>query len=199
MMLQRPFSQACENNKQSILDVLATVFTESGTILEIGSGSGQHAVHFAGHLPHLTWQPSDQSQYLPGCRMWIADAALKNVAAPLELDVMRQPWPVTAAAGVFSANTAHIMHWPMVQAMFAGVSAVLTSGHYFCLYGPFKYHGSHTSASNARFDQQLRAEDPGMGVRDIDDLELLTTQNGFDLVNDHALPANNRLLVWRKQ
>lgn len=198
MTRQKPFSQACENNKGPILVVLRQVFDRPGDILEIGSGTGQHAVYFAEQLPHLHWQPSDQKPYLPGCRRWIEEAGLANVGEPLELDVLSTPWPVSQCTGVFSANTAHIMHWPAVQAMFAGVATRLPRHGYFCLYGPFCYGGQHTSASNARFDEDLRIRDPGMGIRDVDDLRHLAEKHGLVLDADHAMPANNRTLVWRR-
>jgi SAM-dependent methyltransferase len=198
MPMRKPFSQACENNKQPILAVLRRVFTQPGQILEIGAGTGQHAVHFAANLPHLAWQPSDQAVNLPGARLWIEEAGLDNVSAPIELDVLKTPWPIADADGVFSANTAHIMHWPAVRAMFAGVSRLLKSNACFCLYGPFKYSGRHTSDSNVRFDRYLQSQDPGMGVRDVSDLEELAADHEFELASDHAMPANNRMLVWRR-
>lgn len=197
MTLSKPFSQACENNKQPILDVLSEVFTDAGRILEIGSGSGQHAVFFATHLAHITWQPSDQAVYLSGMRLWIEETDLDNLVAPLELDVLLQPWPVHKVDGVFSANTAHIMHWPAVEAMFAGVGGILSAGNSFCLYGPFKYGGKHTSSSNAQFDKQLQHQDPGMGIRDVADLKVLAAVHGLELIADNTMPANNRTLIWR--
>ena len=149
MPAQKPFSQACENNKAPILNVLRQVFARPAGLLEIGSGTGQHAVYFGEHLPHLTWQPSDQKQYLAGCRLWVKEAGLANVRDPLELDVLAEPWPVSQCDGVFSANTAHIMHWPAVRAMFTGVAEILARDGHFCLYGPFKYGGRHTSESNS--------------------------------------------------
>lgn len=199
MSVRKPFSQACENNKQPILAVLRQVFLEPGVILEIGTGTGQHVVYFAAQLPHLTWQPSDQAEYLPGCSLWIDEAGLDNVHAPLELDVREEPWPLDHADGVFSANTAHIMHWPAVEAMFAGVSRLLAANGYFCLYGPFRYDGRHTSDSNAAFDRQLRAADAGMGIRDLVDLEQLAATHQLELAADHAMPANNRTLIWRRR
>ena len=125
MPSQKPFSQACENNKAPILSVLQQVFTTPAVVLEIGSGTGQHAVYFAEHMPHLYWQPSDQKQYLDGCRLRVNEAGLDNLRQPLELDVRNTPWPVSHCDGVFAANTAHIMHWPAVESMFIGVSGIL--------------------------------------------------------------------------
>lgn len=197
-MSDRPFSIACERNKQPILERLREVFTDSGPILEIGSGTGQHAVHFAEQLPHLRWQPSDIAAHLPGIRLWTEPAGLENLLAPVELDVTRKPWPVSRAAGVFSANTAHIMSWPEVVAMFLGVGQLLEPGRCFCLYGPFHYDGQPTSPSNAAFDRDLRRRDPAMGIRDMSALQELAVKSGLMLLEDHDLPANNRLLVWER-
>ncbi len=194
-----PFSQACENNKAPILAVLRQVFTAPGLILEIGAGTGQHAVHFAASLPHLTWQPSDHPDNCNLSQARINAAALDNLRPPLALDVTHQPWPLTRAEGIFSANTAHIMHWPEVEAMFRGAATLLSPGGHFCLYGPFNYGGQYTSESNARFDRDyLKARDPGMGIRDLDDLKALAEPLGLRLQADHAMPANNRTLVWRR-
>lgn len=198
MAATKPFSQACENNKQPILDKLATLFTEPGTILEIGTGTGQHAVHFAAALPHITWQPSDRPEVVDLCQPWLEDAGLANIRPPVPLDVGAPEWPVEGIDGAFSANTAHIMGWPEVVAMFTGVAKRLAPGGLFCLYGPFNYHGQYTSASNRQFDRYLKAEAGHMGIRDIDQLTDLARDTGLVLDADHAMPANNRLLVWRK-
>ncbi|MDS4059235.1 MAG: DUF938 domain-containing protein [Candidatus Contendobacter sp.] len=194
----KPYSEACEQNKAPILTVLWEVFREPGLILEIGSGTGQHAVHFARELPHLDWQPTDQADYLPGIRLWIAEAGLSNLRQPLELDTRREPWPVTQAAGVFSANTTHIMHWPAVEGLFRGIGRVLQPGGAFCLYGPFNHGGRYTSASNAEFDALLKHRDPASGIRDFDDLDRLARDSGLRLLRDYPMPVNNRTLVWAR-
>jgi SAM-dependent methyltransferase len=196
--VEKPYSQACDNNKAPILAVLREVFAEPGLVLEIGSGTGQHAVHFAAHLPHLTWQPTDRADYLPGIWAWLAEAGLANVRDPLELDVAAPEWPVAVADGVFSANTVHIMGWPEVEYLFRGVAGLLAPGAAFCLYGPFAYGGEHTSDSNASFDANLRQRDPRMGIRDRYTLEALAGRVGLLLEADHAMPANNRTLIWRR-
>lgn len=195
----KPYSEACEQNKDPILQVLREVFIQPGLILEIGAGTGQHAVHFARELPHLTWQPTDLAVHLPGIRLWLAEACLANLQAPLALDACQEPWPVTQAAGVFSANTAHIMAWPMVEYLFRGVGRMLESGGMFCLYGPFNYDGQYTSPSNAAFDAWLRTRDPASGIRDFADLDRLARNNGLRLLQDHAMPVNNRTLVWVRE
>lgn len=194
----KPFSQACENNKDPILGVLRESFVTARLVLEIGSGTGQHAVYFAAHLPHVIWQTSDLSENHPGILAWLEDAALSNLRPPLSVDVSQDEWGVDAVDGVFSANTAHIMSCPQVAAMFAGVGRVLKSGGIFCLYGPFNYQGRYTSDSNARFDQWLKARDPRSGIRDIEALTTLAEQHELTLTADHAMPANNRTLVWQK-
>jgi len=197
--LHKPYSPACDNNRGPILAVLREQFTGAGTILEIGSGTGQHAVHFARHLPHLLWQPSDRAGNLPGISMWAEEAALPNIMSPVVLDVCQQPWPVRSVAGVFSANTAHIMDWSAVEAMFAGVCRVLAAGGRFCLYGPFMRDGQHTSDSNLHFDHMLRQRDPASGIRDLVALRELADTCQLDLADDRALPANNSLLVWQRR
>jgi len=194
----KPFAESCAENQQPILDVLRREFAAVLRVLEIGSGTGQHAVFFAQQLPHLIWQTSDVATYHPGIMAWIDDAGLANVQAPLTLDVAHDQWPEQMFDGVFSANTVHIMSWPEVEIMFAGVGRALMAGGRFCLYGPFNYGGEFTSASNARFDQWLKARDPNSGVRNFEDLEQLAATAGMRLIQDYAMPANNRILVWTK-
>lgn len=205
-MTQKPFSQACENNKRPILEILEQVFPEQShaqaLVLEVGSGTGQHAAYFASQLPWLRWQPTDQAVYLPGCRLWVEEAQASgatNLQSPLPLDVLQTDWPVASAQAAFSANTAHIMSWQAVEALFSGLGKRLEPAAAFCLYGPFRYHGQHTSESNDQFDRHLRERDPVMGIRDLDELEPLAEASGFRLEADHAMPANNRTLVWRRQ
>lgn len=195
----KPFSQACENNKQVILEKLAVIFDAPGTVLEIGTGTGQHAVHFARNLPQLTWQPSDQPGNHQLSLPWITEARLDNINKPLALDVNTNNWNLPPINGVFSANTAHIMSWPEVEAMFQGIAANFRQGEAFCLYGPFNYGGKFTSASNQQFDASLRQQNPAMGIRDMDNLKKLSSENGLALESDFEMPANNRLLVWRNQ
>lgn len=194
----KPFAEACEQNKQPILRVLQEVFADTRQVLEIGSGTGQHAVYFSARLPHLVWQPSDVAEHLPGIRLWQAEASAANLREPVCLDVNQQPWPSDRYDGVFSANTVHIMAWPSVENMFAGIGRVLSAGGRFCLYGPFNYGGVHTSESNARFDLWLRQRDPASGVRDFEQLNVLAETAGMRIWQDVEMPVNNRLLVWEK-
>jgi hypothetical protein len=193
-----PFSEACERNKAPILGVLSGCFADRNRVVEIGAGTGQHAVHFARHLPHLRWQPTDRFEHLPGLAARIAAAGLPNVAAPLELDVLQSHWPAVRSDAVFSANTLHIMSWPAVEALFAGLPRVLAAQAVVAIYGPFKYAGRYTAASNAEFDAMLRARDPESGVRDFEAVNALAATLGLSLRADHAMPANNQLLVWEK-
>ncbi len=192
-----PYSPACEENKRPILAVLTQWLTEPGALLEIGSGTGQHAVFFAPALPHLTWQPSDKADFLPAAAAWVRRYPAPNLLPPLELDVSMDVWPVTAADAVYAANVTHIMHWPDVQRLFQGVSRLLPEGGLFILYGPFG-HGEHTAASNRQFDSGLRMRDPGMGVREIVDLEREAAANGLTPAGRHDMPRDNQILVWRK-
>lgn len=192
-----PFSPACERNKEPILAVLTQLWSGPATILELGSGTGQHAVHFPAHLPALRWQPTDREENLAGIRAWVDSAGLPNLAPPLRLDVT-EAWPIARADGVFSANTAHIMPWAAVQAMFAGVGRVLAPRGYFCLYGPFNIDGQYTGPGNRRFDAELRARDAAMGIRDLEALAALAAANGLEQMQCHLMPADNRLLIWRR-
>lgn len=198
MSEELPFAPATERNKAAILAVLRNVFAAPARILEIGSGTGQHAVHFAQNLPQLTWIATETEAQLTQLAPRLRSADLSNMQGPLLLDVDDEQWPVSVVQGVFAANVSHIMGWPQVVAMFAGVGRVLDPGGAFCLYGPFNYNGEFTSASNAQFDAQLRARAAHMGLRDFTQLELLAVGAGMALEKDNAMPANNRLLVWRK-
>ncbi len=199
--MDRPYAPACEQNRDPILAVLVHAFAAPGRVLELGSGTGQHAVYFAARLPHLArWQTSDVPAALPGIRLWLDEARLPNLPPPLALDVCAEPWPIEDGGYdyAFSANTAHILPWPAVEAMFRGVGHALRPGGVFALYGPFAYGGRHTAASNARFDAWLRARSPTMGVRDVDALVRAARAAGLELAEDVAMPADNRTLIWRR-
>ena len=197
--VMKPRSEACERNRDAILKVLMQWFLEPGTALEIGSGTGQHAVYFARHMPHITWLSSDLEDNRAGIRAWVSESQLPNLPPPLRLDVSDSAWPVVRTQYVFSANTAHIMNWTQVQAMFAGVAKTLGPKGVFCLYGPFNHKGEFTSDSNRAFDSLLRSQNAEMGLRD--DLALITLgrRSNMQLSGDYWLPANNRVLVWVMQ
>ncbi len=193
----KPFAESCVENQQPILDVLQKEFANTQRVLEIGSGTGQHAVFFARALPHLIWQTSDVAEHHSGINDWLTDEELGNTLAPLVLNVETDLWPEQEFDGIFSANTVHIMGWPEVEKMFAGIGRVLLPGGCFCLYGPFNYDGQFTSDSNANFDIWLKNRDPKSGVRDVADLGKLAAEAGFTLREDYEMPANNRILVWQ--
>ena len=194
-MTQKPFSQACENNKDPILQVIKTVFSKPTTVWEIGSGTGQHACYFARHLPHIEWQPTDRSENIPGIYLWREEARTSNLKPPLTLDVTETVWPCNAIDALFTANTLHIMSWEEVQIFFARLDVHLNTKAFVCIYGPFNYNGAYTSDSNARFDQWLKSRNNLSGIRDFEDIMLLATSAGLKLISDIAMPANNRLLV----
>lgn len=195
--MTKQFSAACERNREPILAVLRDVLADCRQVLEIGSGTGQHAVYFAAQLPQLQWQTSDMPHNHASIIAWQRDAGLPNVLPPLVLDVASSDWPRGPYDAVFSANTCHIMAWQEVQAMFAGIGRILRAGGLACIYGPFNYRGQFTSASNAQFDAALKAQAPHMGIRDMEAVNQVAAEQGLMLLADHAMPANNRLLVWR--
>lgn len=192
------FSQAAENNKEPIADVLRGAFKEVRSVLEIASGTGQHAVHFGACFPHLTWQPSDLAEHLDDISERIIAKGTANVLAPVVLDVAVHPWPIGAVEGIFSANCVHIISWAHVEHMFRSIGEVLAQGGVLCLYGPYKYDGDFTTESNARFDQWLKSRDPLSGIRDFEAVDGLAREQGLSLVQDVAMPANNQLLIWQR-
>jgi len=194
----KPFSESCEQNKAPILAVLQNQFAQSKRAIEIGSGTGQHAVYFAQHLPHLTWQTTDLAENIDGIHAWLSEANLPNTPPPIVIDVCQANYPFHNIDAIFSANTTHIMHWYMVEKLFAFIDQYLDNNGKFCLYGPFNYQGQYSSESNQRFDQWLKNRDPLSGIRDFDQLKILANQNNLTFEHDLEMPANNRLLVWRK-
>ena len=195
--MEKPYSEACTRNCGPLLAVLKIAFATCKHVLEVGSGSGQHAVHFAAGLPHIIWQTSELAPLHAGIHAWLADAQLPNLRSALRLDVAGR-WPDVTFDGVFTANTLHIMSWPHVEKFFAGVAKVLTMDGVLAVYGPFNYGSTFTSESNAQFDQWLKARDPVSGLRDFEALFTLAARAGLALEDDLAMPANNRTLVWRR-
>jgi len=194
--VEKPFSQACENNKRPILQQLERAFASRKHILEIGSGTGQHAVFFAEHLPHLMWQTSDQVQYHGGIHAWLSDTNLANIGAPIEFKVGNDSFPAINADGVFSANTAHIMQKEEAKLLMHLVSQHLPKGGVFCQYGPFTQKGQFNSQSNRDFHFSLLERGYG-GYRDIDELIVWAPLLSLKRIVD--MPANNYLLVWEKK
>ena len=196
-MLHKPFSPACERNRDAILAVLREHFADRRHVLEIGSGTGQHAIHFATALPQLVWQTSDVPENLSGIRLWLAEARRPNTPPSLAFDVNGAP-PAADFDAVFSANTLHIMAWPEVQRLFALLPALMRPGALLTVYGPFNYGGAYTSPGNAAFDASLRADQPQRGIRDFEAVDALAGAAGLVLVDDRAMPANNRCITWRR-
>ena len=201
-----PFSQACENNQQPILNVLSQAFAHSTHVLEIGSGTGQHSVFFAPRLPHLVWQTSDLPANHAGIAAWQQQHPSPNLRLPVTLDLQDPAWPASHTDGnagaaidaIFTSNTCHIVSWDLVQQLFTLAGANLPAGGVMVIYGPFNYHGQFTSESNQSFDAWLRQRDPSSGIRHQEDMMALAAQHGLTLMTDHAMPANNRTLVFRK-
>lgn len=199
MTIQKPFSQACENNKEAILQIIKTVFSQPTTVWEIGTGTGQHACHFAENLPHLEWQPTDRPENLAGIHLWRDEAQLANLLPPLSLDVADLLWPCERIDAVFTANTLHIMSGEEVRLLFERLAVYLAADATVCIYGPFNYAGAYTSESNAGFDLWLKERDPQSGIKHFEEIMVLATKSGLELQADNAMPANNRLLVLRKR
>jgi len=193
--VDKPHSPSCERNREPILQVLRGQLADRRRMLEIGSGTGQHAVHFAAALPHLVWQSSDRAGNLPGIQAWLDEAALPNTPAPLEFDVGGS-WPQQSFDAIFSANTLHIMAWPDVEQLFARLPTICADDTRLIVYGPFNYHGHYSSDSNAAFDQWLQARGAHMAIRDAEAVDALATKASFQLLDDIAMPANNRCRIW---
>jgi Protein of unknown function (DUF938) len=198
---EKPLSRSVARNRAPILDVLQKHFSRVRRVLEIGSGTGQHAVYFAPSLPNAEWQTSDVPAALPGIRSWLDAAQLPNLPPPLALDV-NGPWPVRASDerydAAFTANMLHIISWAEVQRLFTGLEDVLTADALLAVYGPFNSNGAFTSDSNRAFDEFLKRQSPTSGIRDLEAVDALAASIGFDLVADYGMPANNRTLVWRR-
>jgi len=195
--MDKPYAPATDRNREPILAVLRERFADRHAVLEIGSGTGQHAAYFADALPWLRWQTSDVAGNLPGIRQWLDEAGLPNTPAPMAVD-MRQAWPAVEFDAVFSANTLHIMGWPQVQQLFAELGRRMPPAGLLTIYGPFNYADRFTSDSNAAFDASLRAGNPASGLRDFEAVDALAVQAGLRLLEDRAMPANNRCITWQR-
>ena len=195
----KPYSAACDNNRQPILEIIEVLFAGCREVLEIGSGTGQHAVYFAQKLSHLIWHSSDLQENHAGIELWLHEANLPNTPPPLKLDVTRAHWSELKVDAVFCANTIHIIGWDAVKAMIAGAGKLLPDNGLLVLYGPFNYNNAYTSESNARFDIWLKQRDPESGIRNFEDVDELANAAHLYLQHDYAMPANNRLLCWVKQ
>jgi cyclopropane fatty-acyl-phospholipid synthase-like methyltransferase len=196
--MEKPVSEASERNREPILSVIRPLLQDAQAVLEIGSGTGQHAVYFAEKMPHLTWITSDREENHAGIMAWLTDAGLDNTRGPLALDVAQAEWPSVEVDAVFSANAVHIMHWGEVEKMITAIGNLLPADGLLILYGPFNYNSRYTSESNARFDDWLKARDPQSGIRNFEDVNALAESTGLILEQDYDMPANNRILCWRK-
>lgn len=197
---QRRYAPATERNREPILKVLSEVLPQAGLVLEVASGSGEHAVHFARALPGLEWQPTDPSDdALASIAAWIAAEGLGNVRTPLKLDAASENWPVTSAAGVLCINMIHISPWEAAEGLLLGAGRILASGAPLCLYGPYKRGDRPLEPSNAAFDESLKARDPRWGVRELDDVAACADENGLELENVIEMPANNLTVIFRKR
>ncbi|MGI9238239.1 MAG: DUF938 domain-containing protein [Woeseiaceae bacterium] len=194
---EKPFSEAAANNAGSVLEILRHEFQDVTDVLEIGSGTGQHAVRFAAELGHLDWQTSDLEDNHSGIRAWLAEAGLANVRPPLTLDVRRATIGKKYDA-VYSANTVHIMSFDAVSKMMPLVAKVLRPDGVFCLYGPFRRFGGFNTPSNAQFDAFLRQRDAEMGIRDLEVLDKLGAEHRMQRRSLYAVPSNNLVVVWQK-
>ena len=194
----KPYSESCERNQGPILKILQEALTDQQCVLEIASGTGQHAVYFGHALPHLSWQTSELAQNHEGILAWLNEIKLPNVLPPIIIDVNDAKWPIEIVDTVFNANMVHIISWPEVERLFAGITRVLNANGILCLYGPFKYEGKFTSESNARFDALLRSRDSNSGIRDFEDINRLAEMHGLFLVRDVAMPSYNQTLIWQR-
>lgn len=196
--MNKPFSESCEQNRDPILSVIQPLLSNCTNVLEIGSGTGQHAVYFAEKMPHLLWQTSDCAEYLPGITLWLDEAGLEISSSPIELDVSNSVWPTNNVDTIFTANSVHIMSWKNVQDLFNGVGQLLKTNGQFIVYGPFNYDNQYTSESNARFDDWLGSRNTESSIKNFEDVCQLAEQNGMFLVKDYEMPVNNRILHWIK-
>lgn len=198
MSIQKPYAPSAERNKQFILEALQQELNSDDVVFEFGSGTGQHLSHFALHLPDIIWQPSDLADKLVGMRQWIAESGCSNILPPLELDLGRTPNPDITVSACYSANTLHIVSWPLVTQLFKRSASLLDSDGKLCIYGPYRFNGEHISEGNQQFDLQLRSSDPDSGIRDTSELDQLASKFGFAAARAISLPANNHLLVWER-
>lgn len=195
----RRYAPSVARNKDAIAAVLARHLPVSGLVLEIASGSGEHAMHFASAFPGLTFQPSDPSEEArDSIQAWRAATPLPNVLPPLDLDVTAQQWPIAHADVLTCINMIHIAPWAATLGLMQGAARLLPKGGILFLYGPYRRHGKHTAPSNAEFDASLRERDPSWGVRDLEAVAAAATAAGFAAPLIEAMPANNFALIFQR-
>jgi len=196
--MKKPYSESCDQNQAVILSILSPLLLSSSNVLEIGSGTGQHAIYFADNMPHLIWYTSDCQSYHEGINAWLSEACLSNVKEPFALDVSKSKWPEIEVDAIFTANSVHIMHQLDVENLIQGAGELLKKNGALIIYGPFNYAGTYTSDSNERFDQWLKNRDSQSGIKHFENIELLAKKCGLQLVCDYDMPANNRILHYKK-
>ena len=196
--MNKPYAESCDQNREPIFEILKDFVDGKSSLLEIGSGTGQHAVYFARQFPWIEWQTSDQAEYHDGIQAWIVDGGLPNVKSPLLLDVRQPDWYGKRYDLIFSANTLHIMSEYAVEHLFNKLPLVMHGASQFLVYGPFNYQGRYTSDSNARFDSWLKQRDIESGIKNFEWLQDIAAKSGLECSHDFAMPANNRILVWQR-
>ncbi|HIO91481.1 MAG TPA: DUF938 domain-containing protein [Leucothrix mucor] len=194
----KPYAESCDQNRNVILNVIKPLLLGKSDVLEIGSGTGQHAIFFAKEMPHLVWHTSDRFENHAGIHEWINESESKNILFPLSLDVSKDTWPKIKVDAIFSANTLHIMSWKSVIDLVENAGKLLSKGGLLIVYGPFNYHGKYTSDSNEHFDAWLKNRDINSGIRDFEVVNELASNVGLILIEDFEMPANNRILQWEK-
>ncbi len=195
----KQFAPAFERNRDPILSVLKEVLPRSGTVLEIGAGTGQHAAYFASRLPNLVWQPTDRRGVLASIEAWRREIAPPNLLSPLALDVFDDPWPVHKADAVVCINTIHIVSWAGVECLVSGAASILQNDGILFVYGPYRYRDRSVEPSNRRFDEWLQQRDPRSGIREFEAVDELAERGGLRLAGDRAMPSNNRSIWWCKR
>lgn len=195
--MTKPYSAACANNSDAILNKLSRLLIKTQSVLEIGSGTGQHAVHFASNLKHLSWQTSDRIDNHQGINAWVSEAHLKNLLSPIAFDVTQNEMLNRSYDAIFMANTLHIMSWPVVQQCIEKSATILNPNALLIVYGPFNYQGKFSSESNQQFDLHLKETNSERGIRDFEKINQLAINQGFTFKEDNKMPANNQLLVWQ--
>lgn len=197
--MNKPYSESCDQNQDHILSIISPLFSSSKSVLEIGSGTGQHAIYFAKNMPQLTWHTSDCLDYHAGINSWLSESGIDNIEKPFELNVSTSRWPRFDVDGVFTANSVHIMSDEDVVNLIEGVAGLLKPKGNFIIYGPFNYKGEYSSESNQRFDRWLKERDAASCIKHFETIVAQAKNNGMSLITDYEMPANNRILHFIKR
>ncbi len=196
--MNRPYAESCDQNKDAIHDVIQPYLQNGIEVLEIGSGTGQHAVYFAELHPEIEWQTSDREENIPGIQNWLDFVSLSNLASPLLLDVCND-WPGTQYDLIFTANSLHIMNENEVDRCICGAAESLKPGGFLIVYGPFNYNGGFTSESNRQFERWLKQNNPASSIKHFEVVNNIAVHSGLKLFDDIGMPANNRILIWQRE